>query len=63
MYATKGVIDHLPIGAVGEILDKAKLIDTLDIAHDETLMLELKLSTNPESKMPFAFVPASHDGM
>jgi hypothetical protein len=44
-------------------LDKNKRIEQVDIADDETLMLELKLQTNPQSKMPFAFVKGSSEGM
>ena len=61
VYATKGDIDQLPITAHGEILDNAEKIDQLNIAHDETLMLELKLSTDPKSVMPFAFTPGNQD--
>ena len=59
IYATNGNPDQLPIDVHGELLDRTATIDAINVADNEVLMLEIKISTDQRDQTPFACAPAS----
>jgi hypothetical protein len=58
IYATNGDPKNLPIQVNGTILDRAATIDSINVADEEILMFEVRISQDPNAKIPFAFVKA-----
>lgn len=58
IYATHGNADQLPIEVHGLLLDRAATIDAINVADNEVLMLEVKISADPRDQTPFACAPA-----
>jgi len=52
----------LPIKINGAILDRSALIDQINVADDEILMYEVRISQDPKAAIPFAFVGGNADG-
>jgi ubiquitin C-terminal hydrolase len=58
IYATNGNPDQLPIEVHGQLLDRAATIEAINVADNEVLMLEVKISTDQRDQTPFACAPA-----
>jgi hypothetical protein len=56
IYATNGDPKLLPIEVNGSILDRSATIDSINVADDEVLMFEVRISQDPKAQIPFAFV-------
>ena len=46
---TDGDLGHFPLEVHGEILLKEKMIEEINVADDETLLMELRLTIDPRS--------------
>ena len=57
IYATNGNPDQLPIEVHDQLLDRAATIDAANVADNEVLMLEVKISTDQRDQTPFACAP------
>jgi hypothetical protein len=60
-YATKGDPKQLPIKINGAILDRSAFIDQINVADDEILMYEVRISQDPKAAIPFAFIGENTD--
>lgn len=56
IYATNGDPKLLPININGKVLDKSATIDQINVADEETLMYEVRITQDPKASIPYAFI-------